>query len=1779
MAASTASEDDEKQAKDLQAKGLKPVNMPKSPYRPKMPSIYIEPDIIPDTMEDLDHLFKEHGNTVYKSKAELPPRDDVITFDELRHLEEFEKNVQWRKCPDEFRKIFAEIIKEHWDVFDEEGMSRHIRGFEFHIDTGSSKPVSCKPPRYGPHESHAINRLVEVLEQKGLIEDDFESPWGSMCVLAQKPNQEHLPWWQYIFRLCVSYRGLNSVTRPFTFPTPRCDDAVEAIFGRYRIQGDLNCGYWQIKLTDMAKPKTAFFVPEGKKRFLVMPMGCTNAHPAFVAIMMKFQREWRKKALAKGITPQMADSRMIVDDLIVFSHKADWCIQFFVCVLEVLAYYRASLKLRKCRFFEPITEFTGVDVSEFGNSPAHSKDETFSKLDRPRSWTDLRMIIGMFGFYANWLPLYEITIGPWRDKLKTAVKPGTVPIEQEAEEIDAVWDQTDDEILALLKEQVLSHPVLARPDPNKRYYLKTDWCKDGMAAVLMQRDDSPEAAEAERREAEGGPCEFELDKTHLRLHPIKFISRRTKLGEKSHHSYLGEAGTSTWAIEKFSFYLFGREFTLLGDMNQMKKFFETTDIPSHQAQRWRMQMLRYQFTIAHRSNRMVPEVNALSRYNNWTAKWRIDESSKQLEAETKALISVPPSQPIQQTNAPVEIVNQNVTEQTPLVTQLDLVRRVWIVNAAISPVVDAVRSTSYLQITKLIDDDWLDFNTDELSYEALEEVIEETKSAKEPCPVEWIVAVEEQVAPFGWDKLLKDLVFAAFKRLGLRAFVWFTPRVKEEIVLHRPPRIQQIRDFLSSTLNWGSIAFPISNTAQGGAIEAYHWVVVSAESEDVLAKFEKPTPFCMTPSCIADHLDNADGLVDDAVWPQDLMNFRPVANKTFPPHEANPVFQFDWTMNPDPDDPPVQIFDPDFPAPHIGFRLNEAMGTPFVIILHDGMFGPQVRGIRFREVESLFGFSRPVSEEPIEISPNQTKIWLRLQFQVPRHAAQAVIDQLMDAENKAKITENDESDSPSVMMAPDINQLIMLPLPTQQQWRDETAADHDLALVKAALENSTPLSRAALREKAYHDEWQANRLELEDGIIYRYEVTRRRSVMQLRTRVVPRTLRSTVIAACHASPTAGHTGLHKTVHRVITRFWWPALTMNIRDAVLGCGHCKLANITSHEAQMMLRTFDVDTPFDVVTIDAWVPGDIPTKEGMKKILSMLDIMTSYAATALISEATSLVFARTAFRAFFTPFGMPRMVIIDAGSENAGELERMCSLLGVHHHAVSPQNHKAILCERFHRYLNKVEKIHAADCETVDDWASGTSFATYAWNASPVDGTDVARSFAAIGREFPFPIDLTDEAIPRLRHNQGEATLQHIESSFPLLRKQRELLKIVNSERRRRHAELKNESRNMKIFSPGDLVIVKKQVQTREGVPAKLTMKARGPYRVLERIGDTGSYYIQRIPFMQNLGRRGKRIKESAARMEKLPSTMVIHHQVDGPDSRFATLEYPFVPNPLEKHLRIHKHGTYEKTGQEQPFAYDRVADMWHEEVDNNDDEDFIADLNDNDDDDMPPPPPLQPHQPPSPPAPTAATEQHPTSEASEEERVEAHDSIQVPRRRRRRKPERYRDIQRPDEAISTATALRRFWLRIADSKDKVFIIHRPDEQRKWQLCQVDLDETDPVMAREWGRYYVKWLMQHPEDKRKRRLLPCNSRYWPRINQIKTDGSEGNIQQVRPAKVEEFLKKNEHLFQWTGEDINLAELALVGPINFAAEHKLPNEAWDRLREKSAELNIDTNDAFER
>jgi hypothetical protein len=163
-----------------------------------------------------------------------------------------------------------------------------------------------------------------------------------------------------------------------------------------------------------------------------------------------------------------------------------------------------------------------------------------------------------------------------------------------------------------------------------------------------------------------------------------------------------------------------------------------------------------------------------------------------------------------------------------------------------------------------------------------------------------------------------------------------------------------------------------------------------------------------------------------------------------------------------------------------------------------------------------------------------------------------------------------------------------LPLPTTETWINATNQDPDLKLLKTAFENERTSSRAQLTGKKHHTEFKHERLIVKEGIICQLKKPKATRIRQPQRKVAPPSFRATALAACHATPLAGHTGVCKTHWRTAARFWGPEMSKDIRKAVLECAHCKAANTASHRAQQRLGALTMDEPFDI-TMDVWHPG--------------------------------------------------------------------------------------------------------------------------------------------------------------------------------------------------------------------------------------------------------------------------------------------------------------------------------------------------------------------------------------------------------------------------------------------------------------------------------------------------------------------------------------------------------------------------------------------------------------
>jgi hypothetical protein len=329
------------------------------------------------------------------------------------------------------------------------------------------------------------------------------SPWGSLIVLAPKLHQEHVDDINdFIWRMRVSYRKLNSITRAFEYPIPRCDDAIDDFgdgFGRlWFISLDTRQGYHQIRVRILDQEKLAFFGPDGKKyTFKVMPFGPMNAPAVYTAMMRKLQDEW--DALFDSLYPDAAHKgcRVIIDDIPLFSSDIPNPLNYLDCVCQVFTKYQVSLKLPKCDFLKSRFEYVGHDITADGNCPAESKFDLVADWTLPSNGQGLRSFVSLCNYYHRFCPWFEVSVKPFRSLISEFHRQ-PIPPDRWTPDLVSLFEK--------LKHDIVSSPLLARFDSSKPCFLKTDWSANAFGFILMQPDDSPESIAALDHLRQTGEC-------------------------------------------------------------------------------------------------------------------------------------------------------------------------------------------------------------------------------------------------------------------------------------------------------------------------------------------------------------------------------------------------------------------------------------------------------------------------------------------------------------------------------------------------------------------------------------------------------------------------------------------------------------------------------------------------------------------------------------------------------------------------------------------------------------------------------------------------------------------------------------------------------------------------------------------------------------------------------------------------------------------------------------------------------------------------------------------------------------------------------------------------------------------------------------------------------------------------------------------------------------------------------------------------------------------------
>jgi hypothetical protein len=181
---------------------------------------------------------------------------------------------------------------------------------------------------YGPKETPIMRKAIAALKKVGHIHQITDGRWLFKALLAPKPHQEHV--WNiddFVWRVCVNYIPLNSVTRTIAYPIPRCDSAINEEFGMGVLYWLFKApmGYHQLSVAPASQEKLAFQGPDAIKwTYRVMPFGPTNGPATFINFIHDVDSQLKALAAKSGLViDNNTNTEIIVNDIFSWGKTLD----------------------------------------------------------------------------------------------------------------------------------------------------------------------------------------------------------------------------------------------------------------------------------------------------------------------------------------------------------------------------------------------------------------------------------------------------------------------------------------------------------------------------------------------------------------------------------------------------------------------------------------------------------------------------------------------------------------------------------------------------------------------------------------------------------------------------------------------------------------------------------------------------------------------------------------------------------------------------------------------------------------------------------------------------------------------------------------------------------------------------------------------------------------------------------------------------------------------------------------------------------------------------------------------------------------------------------------------------------------------------------------------------------------------------------------------------------------------------------------------------------------
>lgn len=240
--------------------------------------------------------------------------------------------------------------------------------------------------------------------ESDVIEKVEASSWIFNVVIVQKKDGG--------MRLCVDMRAANKAVVTDRFPIPRIEELLHSVKNaEVYSKIDLSEAYlqlslhednwldedlntWQRKLDNIYRAWRFFL-------FKLCPYGLASCPSAFQAMMTK-------------VLGDIPGVECYLDDILVSGLSSEVHEQRLLEVLKWLDKHNIKNNRKKCVFKSAKMFYLGHEVDRESIRPSSGKIKAFLSAPERTSATEVRTVLGAFGYYSKYIPKFSPLIEPIR---------------------------------------------------------------------------------------------------------------------------------------------------------------------------------------------------------------------------------------------------------------------------------------------------------------------------------------------------------------------------------------------------------------------------------------------------------------------------------------------------------------------------------------------------------------------------------------------------------------------------------------------------------------------------------------------------------------------------------------------------------------------------------------------------------------------------------------------------------------------------------------------------------------------------------------------------------------------------------------------------------------------------------------------------------------------------------------------------------------------------------------------------------------------------------------------------------------------------------------------------------------------------------------------------------------------------------------------------------------------------------------------------------------------